>query len=254
MARKSRKANRAPERPEARTAPATWSVGVYARLSAENNGREDQSSIETQVDIITAAIAKMPDARIAGIWRDNGHTGTNMDRAGFQSLRVLHHCRRVNDFSREFRIRCRDSFHTSRIRICAVDNPTVRGTVLNLGSDFLYIRTIGYNSFADQIRLTDAKVFKNFGGIGTYRYVRIPHAEDQVITALRAFQFADKIIPACNLTRVIFRSYQNRGVFQKIDTGAIQDIIFPETFVTAAIQFIHLFLGSGNEYITGSTL
>lgn len=86
MARKSRKGNRAPEQAETKSAPATWSVGVYARLSAENNGREDQSSIETQVDIITAAVAKMPDARIAGIWRDNGRTGTNMDRAGFQSL------------------------------------------------------------------------------------------------------------------------------------------------------------------------
>ena len=86
MARKSRKRGAVAAPAQAAAAPATWSVGIYARLSAENNGREDESSIETQVDVVAAAVARMPDAHVAGVWRDNGRTGTNMDRAGFLAL------------------------------------------------------------------------------------------------------------------------------------------------------------------------
>ncbi|WP_172135575.1 recombinase family protein [Adlercreutzia sp. ZJ473] len=85
MARKSRKPSASSEPRKAPAKAGRWLCGIYTRLSHENNNRED-GCIETQVEIVERAIAKLPDVKVVKVYRDNGHTGTNFERPAFQEL------------------------------------------------------------------------------------------------------------------------------------------------------------------------
>lgn len=64
-----------------------WPTAIYARLSIENSGKDDQGeSIEGQVEICRDYIEEHPYLHYTDTYVDNGWTGTNTDRPQFQRL------------------------------------------------------------------------------------------------------------------------------------------------------------------------
>lgn len=65
----------------------TWETAVYARLSIENSGKNDDGeSIDGQVSICREYIDEHPFLHLVDTYIDNGWTGTNTDRPEFQRL------------------------------------------------------------------------------------------------------------------------------------------------------------------------
>lgn len=64
-----------------------WDTAIYARLSIENSGKNDDGeSIEGQVGICKEYIEEHPYLNLIDTYVDNGWTGTNTDRPAFQRL------------------------------------------------------------------------------------------------------------------------------------------------------------------------
>ena len=97
MARKSRKdliraensgqtAVAVQSKPCPEPAPTYLAVG-YARLSIfETRDRADSEALQNQKELLRQYIANAPDLQLVGIFEDNGQTGTNFDRAGFETM------------------------------------------------------------------------------------------------------------------------------------------------------------------------
>lgn len=97
MARKSRKdliraensgqaAVSVQAKPFPEIAPTYLAVG-YARLSIfETRDRADSEALQNQKELLRQYIANTPELQLVGIFEDNGQTGTNFDRAGFETM------------------------------------------------------------------------------------------------------------------------------------------------------------------------
>ena len=97
MARKSRKdliraensgqtAAAVQSKPCPEPAPTYLAVG-YARLSIfETRDRADSEALQNQKELLRQYIANAPGLQLVGIFEDNGQTGTNFDRAGFETM------------------------------------------------------------------------------------------------------------------------------------------------------------------------
>ena len=66
----------------------------YFRLSREDGDKMESDSIRNQKDLVTDYISKHPEITLVKEYVDDGYTGTNFDRPGFQKLLV---CRRYTD-------------------------------------------------------------------------------------------------------------------------------------------------------------
>jgi len=80
----------------------TFLTAVYARLSSEDR---EALSLENQILMVRNYIGNMPDLTFCDVFSDNGLTGTNFDRPGFESLmdeirRGKINCIVVKDLSR----------------------------------------------------------------------------------------------------------------------------------------------------------
>lgn len=82
MARKSRKIDQSEIMLKR---PVQYNTAIYARLSVENNGINNDS-IENQIDIIQQYIKKFPEFKIVKVFIDNGETGTNFERPAFLDM------------------------------------------------------------------------------------------------------------------------------------------------------------------------
>ena len=82
MARKSRKETAGLPAPEIDT---TCRAGVYVRLSVEDKHTRT-ASIETQQLIIARYLEQNPEIIVVQTYIDNGATGTNFHRPGFQQM------------------------------------------------------------------------------------------------------------------------------------------------------------------------
>lgn len=103
MARTSRKKHLT-ETPEVSTDIQIWNAAVYVRLSVEDNGR-NSDSISTQVQLIEQYIMDRPYLKQVKVYEDNGFTGTNFSRPGFQQMMEDIHAGKIScvitkDFSR----------------------------------------------------------------------------------------------------------------------------------------------------------
>ena len=82
MARKSRKETAAVVVQEA---DAAWRAAIYVRLSVEDT-HTHSVSIETQQMIIARYLEQYPEISVYDTYIDNGATGTNFHRPGFQQM------------------------------------------------------------------------------------------------------------------------------------------------------------------------
>jgi len=64
-----------------------YQVAAYGRLSImDTRDRKDSESLQTQMEYLCEYIAKHPDLELYDCYCDNGETGTNFERAGFQRM------------------------------------------------------------------------------------------------------------------------------------------------------------------------
>lgn len=89
MARVSRKASSAePGKNCLEAAPGkVYHAAAYVRLSVEDNGRTgDKESIAMQRYMLEKYIENQPDMKLLGVYCDNGETGTDFARPGFEQM------------------------------------------------------------------------------------------------------------------------------------------------------------------------
>lgn len=82
MARVSRKRK---NHPTNEVASRIWKIALYVRLSVEDNGK-DADSIENQIALLESYVSGCPDLSKAGLFIDNGYTGTNFNRPEFNRM------------------------------------------------------------------------------------------------------------------------------------------------------------------------
>jgi DNA invertase Pin-like site-specific DNA recombinase len=66
--------------------PSAFLVAGYVRLSTEDSGKLGADVIEAQKEMVASYIEQQPDMRLHKIYCDNGWTGTNFERPGFECL------------------------------------------------------------------------------------------------------------------------------------------------------------------------
>ena len=86
MARKSRKAQAQPVA-EIKKEAAALSTAIYARLSVENSGKDDDgNSLQNQIAVCKDYLDGCPHLRLTEVYSDNGRTGTVFDRPAWNRL------------------------------------------------------------------------------------------------------------------------------------------------------------------------
>ena len=63
-----------------------WIVGGYLRLSNDDNLLEESNSIVNQRDILNQFLKNQSDMKLYKFYVDDGYTGTDFNRPGFQEL------------------------------------------------------------------------------------------------------------------------------------------------------------------------
>ena len=74
----------------------TWSAGLYIRLSREDELKGESNSISSQREILREFLKQHPDVIEYDCYVDDGWTGTNFDRPGFQRMMQDIYAGRVN--------------------------------------------------------------------------------------------------------------------------------------------------------------
>lgn len=77
------------------TGTATYSVGIYARLSHDSHNEKNRS-IETQIEMAKKYVSEHSDLYLYNCYTDLGKTGTNFKRDGFEALMQDVRLQRVN--------------------------------------------------------------------------------------------------------------------------------------------------------------
>lgn len=80
-------------------------AAIYLRISRDDEDKSESDSIQNQRDLLTAFIDSHDDLELADEFADDGYTGTNFERPGFQRMMDLAQdntidCIIVKDFSR----------------------------------------------------------------------------------------------------------------------------------------------------------
>lgn len=63
-----------------------WNTCGYVRLSREDGDKEESNSVTGQKDLIRDYLRRYPELRECGMKVDDGYTGSNFDRPGFQEM------------------------------------------------------------------------------------------------------------------------------------------------------------------------
>lgn len=86
MARKSRKNVSQVEQPAPKE-QVSYVTAIYARLSIENGGRQDDGArLQNQIDVCKEYVARCPYLKLSEVYADNGRTGTVFDRPAWNRL------------------------------------------------------------------------------------------------------------------------------------------------------------------------
>ena len=66
-----------------------YHAAIYLRLSRDDEGKKESDSIHNQRELLKSYIESHPDIKLYGEYSDDGYTGTNFDRPGFQKMMDL---------------------------------------------------------------------------------------------------------------------------------------------------------------------
>ena len=78
-----------------------YKVAKYMRLSREDGDDRESESIENQRDIIDTFISEHEDLEVAKEYVDDGYTGTNFNRPGFEKMLEDIEKERIKEFGFE---------------------------------------------------------------------------------------------------------------------------------------------------------
>ena len=168
-------------------------VGAYERLSREDDRKEESSSIESQKMIIES-FAKFNKLQIIKHYSDDGFTGSNFNRPGFEELKKdieegMINCVIVKDLSRLGRELyltgqyIEEYFLSKNVRFIAIND----GYDSEIGDSMLGIRLSVNDMY---LRDTSKKIRSSFdekrrrgdyiGSIPTYGYIKNPNNPKQI--------------------------------------------------------------------------
>ncbi|MCI9185165.1 MAG: recombinase family protein, partial [Lachnospiraceae bacterium] len=82
-----------------------YHAGFYLRLSREEKDKAESDSIAGQRSLLTEYLSAHPEIRLRKVWVDDGYSGVNFQRPGFQKMMEAVRegeadCIIVKDFSR----------------------------------------------------------------------------------------------------------------------------------------------------------
>ena len=162
----------------------TISTAIYARLSIENSGKDDEGdSIENQISFCKSYVIEHPYLNLVGVYEDNGSKGTNFDRPQFKKMM---------DEVKAGRIKClvvKDLSRFSRDYIEA-------GAYLEKIFPFMGIRFISITDGYDSAVSGDAEKALM---VPLKNMINTAYAKDisrKIITSFRARQAKGEILPA----------------------------------------------------------
>lgn len=92
MARTSRKQGKA----TARFKPTAVEAGLYVRLSDEDNGGRSADGIDNQLEYLLEFVRQFETVKVAETYMDNGQTGTDFERPGWERMMEDAKCGRIN--------------------------------------------------------------------------------------------------------------------------------------------------------------
>ena len=214
-----------------------YKVAKYMRLSREDGDDRESESIENQRDIIDNYIKEHDDLEEVGEYIDDGYTGTNFNRPGFQKLLKDVQDEKVNciitkDLSRFGRDHIETGYYLERyfpankIRYIALGD-----RVDTLNSDGLQFLTfkLSFNDYYAQDISNKIKSVKNRkiekgefqGGIAPYGYKKDKKIKNHLVI--------DEY--AANIVREIFNMYANEG----LSTIKIADRLNEKEIVAPAV-------------------
>ena len=78
------------------TAAQVWNTCGYVRLSREDGDKEESNSVTGQKDLIRNYLSRHPELRECDMKVDDGFTGSNFQRPGFQAMMELVRAKKIN--------------------------------------------------------------------------------------------------------------------------------------------------------------
>ena len=121
----------------------TYNVGIYCRLSREDADHLESNSIQSQRAICLAYIEGHDDLELVDTYIDDGETGSNTDRPGFQRM--------IQDM-RSGRINCAVSKDLSRFSRNYIDAGNYLEVLfVEKGVRFIVILSISVDTFNSKI-------------------------------------------------------------------------------------------------------
>lgn len=210
MARKSRKelittlrAGAVPEKAQnaaVEEAPRQYNTGAYARLSVlETRDKKDSEALQNQKALLRNYIAEHPELRLVREYEDNGETGTNFDRQGFQLLiedvrRGLIDCIVVKDLSRfgrdhvEVEHYLQHIFPHLGVRFVAISDGYDSADASTFDRLAVALKNIVNNIYSKDISLKSGSVLREkqirgefIGAYASYGYIKDPRDRHRII-------------------------------------------------------------------------
>ncbi len=161
-----------------------YSTAIYARLSIENSGKDDDGdSIANQISFCKAYLEEHKDLKLYEIYEDNGEKGTNFDRPEFQRM--------MNDI-RGGKVKCvlvKDLSRFGRDYIEA-------GELLEKIFPFMGIRFISITDGYDSLTSDDAEGALMIPLKNMINDVYAKDISRKIITSFRARQEKGEFLPA----------------------------------------------------------
>ena len=78
------------------TSAQVWNTCGYVRLSREDGDKEESNSVTGQKDLIRDYLSRHPELRECDMKVDDGFTGSNFQRPGFQAMMELVRAGKIN--------------------------------------------------------------------------------------------------------------------------------------------------------------
>lgn len=210
MARKSRKelittlrAGSEPEKvqiADVEEAPRQYNAGAYARLSVlETRDKKDSEALQNQKALLRDYIAEHAELRLVREYEDDGETGTNFDRQGFQLLiedvrRGLIDCIVVKDLSRfgrdhvEVEHYLQHIFPHLGVRFIAISDGYDSADASTFDRLAVALKNIVNNIYSKDISLKSGGVLREkqargefIGAYASYGYIKDPQDRHRII-------------------------------------------------------------------------
>ena len=249
-----------------------WKAAVYIRLSKEDKNKTESDSVVTQKEIVKEYLKLHPDIDFVDFYIDDGFTGTDFDRPGFQRLKedVVSgkvNCVIVKDLSRFARNAAGsgnyidDLFVRHRVRFISINNglDTMSGE-MNAATRCI---TVGVtNVLNESVSATTSvnvrgslNVRRNngefIGSFASYGYIKDPEDRHKLIVDEEAAAVVrmifEKFVSGVSIYEITYQlnemglpnpsSYKKqKGMNYRHQSGEITDGMWPESSVRRILK------------------